>query len=576
MAKRTKVTKREIDLATGVVLGHIIYDAMSDLTRMIIADELRWITIHPNGKGAKLSNGEEDVKGKPVLIDTETGKIVGGAIPQSLHGVKLQSKEERDKNGSKSFKEIIKSSENQTNAPDNITSGSNNAAEPTVEPNSDPASYARDPNADIRKLTSDKSRHSFLQERVKSTKPISLDATPEQCAEYLKAIAPNARLSISSKMPKESAAHITKGFEIISNAFPLLGANINAILDKKAHDDEVKQANKELLAEYNQHIKKLETDAKEAFKKDEIYQRQIESNKSRTLNNWFDKNGGFNSNLMLTRQNFWSLSKATKQKLIDFFEQNGLNHTFLSSKAAPGAIYGDVLNKYSPPQDLKDSIKEDLLKREDKEGLSDYIKFYSRSHATLTKPKTIKSIYEENKDLLKSEAVCLSGSRSSLSHNGIRTQNITNAATVSNIFITNPYIALAAGEDPEKSGQWFAPYSAKHSLLTRTAVHEMAHALHSMIDKSYFGNNNQPTAFRQMYDNSYKNALGEKEYQEMVERREGKRGAALFRPYKSYKHANEHEFFAEMITEALLSDNPSKEAKEVFAEAKKLYNKLIV
>lgn len=108
MAKRTKVTKREIDLATGVVLGHIIYDAMSDLTRMIIADELRWITIHPNGKGAKLSNGEEDVKGKPVLIDTETGKIVGGAIPQSLHGVKLQSKEEREKNGSKSFKDIIK------------------------------------------------------------------------------------------------------------------------------------------------------------------------------------------------------------------------------------------------------------------------------------------------------------------------------------------------------------------------------------------------------------------------------------------------------------------------------------
>ena len=134
MAKRTKVTKREIDLATGVVLGHIIYDAMSDLTRMIIADELRWITIHPNGKGAKLSNGEEDVKGKPVLIDTETGKIVGGAIPQSLHGVRLQSKEEREKNGSKSFKDIIKEGkEKQSLQPNNNhdlqTSNSENQAD---------------------------------------------------------------------------------------------------------------------------------------------------------------------------------------------------------------------------------------------------------------------------------------------------------------------------------------------------------------------------------------------------------------------------------------------------------------
>ena len=208
MAKRTKVTKREIDLATGVVLGHIIYDAMSDLTRMIIADELRWITIHPNGKGAKLSNGEENVKGKPVLIDTETGKIVGGAIPQSLHGVKLQSKEEREKNGSKSFKEIIKEGQNQTNAPDNNTSGSNNTAGATIDPNSDPVSYARDPNADYSKINTLKGRHAFLQERVKNAKSISYDSSEAECKEYLKAVLPQTQCHIFKDFDAKSVAHI--------------------------------------------------------------------------------------------------------------------------------------------------------------------------------------------------------------------------------------------------------------------------------------------------------------------------------------------------------------------------------
>ena len=68
-----KVTKKQIDLATGVVLGHIIYDAMNDLTDMIIADELRWITIHPNGKNHK---------GRACKIDPKTGQIKGGNLPQ--------------------------------------------------------------------------------------------------------------------------------------------------------------------------------------------------------------------------------------------------------------------------------------------------------------------------------------------------------------------------------------------------------------------------------------------------------------------------------------------------------------
>lgn len=40
-------------------------------------DEAQWITVHPNGKGAN-ANGDP-IKGRPVLIDSDTGEILGGA-----------------------------------------------------------------------------------------------------------------------------------------------------------------------------------------------------------------------------------------------------------------------------------------------------------------------------------------------------------------------------------------------------------------------------------------------------------------------------------------------------------------
>ena len=213
MAKRTKVTKREIDLATGVVLGHIIYDAMSDLTSMIIADELRWITIHPNGKGAKLSNGEENVKGKPVLIDTETGKIVGGAIPQSLHGVKLQSKEEREKNGSKSFKDIIKEGEHKTAKEQQPNVSENNL------PNTKTGSYNE--------------RHNAYLSRVNSESiPPSFDSA-ESLQKFASKVMPDTDFSNLDLVPLSLQRDILHGATAIVKEFPLLGGRLPIVTTQK-------------------------------------------------------------------------------------------------------------------------------------------------------------------------------------------------------------------------------------------------------------------------------------------------------------------------------------------------------
>ena len=46
----------------GYAYGHGAFMAM---------DDAQWITVHPNGKGAN-ANGDP-IKGRPVLIDSDTG-----------------------------------------------------------------------------------------------------------------------------------------------------------------------------------------------------------------------------------------------------------------------------------------------------------------------------------------------------------------------------------------------------------------------------------------------------------------------------------------------------------------------
>lgn len=53
--------------ALGFVYGHGV---------LMAQDEARWITVHPNGTGAN-ANGDP-IKGRPLLIDDETGSILGG------------------------------------------------------------------------------------------------------------------------------------------------------------------------------------------------------------------------------------------------------------------------------------------------------------------------------------------------------------------------------------------------------------------------------------------------------------------------------------------------------------------
>lgn len=43
---------------------------------LLVHDAAKWITVHPNGKG--VTNSGENAKGSPVLLDEETGEVLGG------------------------------------------------------------------------------------------------------------------------------------------------------------------------------------------------------------------------------------------------------------------------------------------------------------------------------------------------------------------------------------------------------------------------------------------------------------------------------------------------------------------
>ena len=64
-------TERAKELGRAFALGYVYGHGV-----LMAQDEAKWITVHPNGTGAN-ANGDP-IKGRPLLIDDETGSILGG------------------------------------------------------------------------------------------------------------------------------------------------------------------------------------------------------------------------------------------------------------------------------------------------------------------------------------------------------------------------------------------------------------------------------------------------------------------------------------------------------------------
>lgn len=103
-AERAKALGRAF--ALGYVYGHGV---------LMAQDEAKWITVHPNGTGAN-ANGDP-IKGRPLLIDDETGSILGGM------GGKGKGKKLTDFKTSRKKMTFTSSSETPANATKKETNG---------------------------------------------------------------------------------------------------------------------------------------------------------------------------------------------------------------------------------------------------------------------------------------------------------------------------------------------------------------------------------------------------------------------------------------------------------------------
>ena len=92
-------------------------------------DEAKWITIHPNGKGNSAKGKEK--KGRAVLIDGDTGKILGGAIPKKLQGSSIK-KIKNNFSNLKAGKRVNKIRNKASNTAQNATSASAPTNTPTA------------------------------------------------------------------------------------------------------------------------------------------------------------------------------------------------------------------------------------------------------------------------------------------------------------------------------------------------------------------------------------------------------------------------------------------------------------
>ena len=176
--------KRRLDYAIGIVIGHLIAEAINEINLALDSNKSRWITIHPNGKKHK---------GRACKIDPETGQIKGGNLPQRFFNKPLNE-------AFKSNKEVHHFSL-QSGPP--VTKGN---ARPALSP---------------RKLTPAKLKAATIQGRqiLKANPLPECFATQKQGVQHIQTLLPYTVLYLDL-FSKESLHCIASAIHIAAEDFP--------------------------------------------------------------------------------------------------------------------------------------------------------------------------------------------------------------------------------------------------------------------------------------------------------------------------------------------------------------------
>lgn len=521
----------------GAIAAQGYHDAGEAFAGRIVFDEAKWITVHPNGKG--YNDKGEKIKGTPILIDSESGAVLGGAggkftgkhiseMPkrganaiQTQHDIERTRQKNADPEGfAKRQKELIDKRNKQVQAMQAAAEQKKAETERKAkeaqeqQAKEQAAAQERAESQQAQTQTASSSRHAALQKHLQA-----LDANPlpkqfktnaEAMSWFNKAF-PTLDVKHLSTLSPEHARGIAEGAIIIAKKFPiLLEHGLKGLVSADAYKREYNKKH----AAYNRAHEKQE----ELVRNDSAEMEKIAAAQQQMDDIWFDQARRYG---LSSRGEAKGMDRGTAVKIKNLLH----GHLWL----------GEL-----------DENELETLKKLRREGGINY-RVAQRAKEMLAEQGTLEPVNETSKIINRCYA-----------YYSCDNQKIWLSPTY---FGSNPKENFEESykrsiTPKEKDLAFHPPLKEGISYAAALNVHEMAHsldnALSSFVSQKWFASEDDD--FLKKSFNEFKNKL----------KKLGKTKDDV------YAMTNIQEFVAEHITEALTSPNPSKRAQDVLKRFEQL------
>lgn len=521
----------------GAIAAQGYHDAGEAFAGRIVFDEAKWITVHPNGKG--YNNNGEKIKGTPILIDTESGAVLGGAggkftgkhvsemkqrganAIQAQHDITRAQQKNADPEGfAKRQKELIAKRDQQVQAMQAAAAQKKAEAERMAneaqeqQAKEQAAAQERAESQQTQTQTASSPRKAALQKHLQA---LDANPLPKQFKTNADAISwfnkafPTLDVKHLSTLSPEHAHGIAEGAIIISKKFPiLLEHGLKGLVSADAYKREYNKKH----AAYNRAHEKQE----ELVRNDSAEMEKIAAAQQQMDDIWFDQARRYG---LSPKGEAKGMDKGTAVKIKNLLH----GHLWL----------GEL-----------DENELATLKRLRREGGINY-RVAQRAKELLAEQGTLEPISEVSKTINSCYAYF-----SCINKKMWLSPTYFGSNPKQDFDASYKYATTPRGEGPA----FTPPVKEGISYAAALSVHEMAHsldnALSEFVSHEWFASNGD-----KIIEDSFN------EYKEELKKL-GKTKDDV------YALTNAQEFVAEHITEALTAPKPSKRALDVLKRFEQL------
>lgn len=558
----------------GAIAAQGYHDAGEAFAGRIVFDEAKWITVHPNGKG--YNNNGEKIKGTPILIDSESGAVLGGAggkftgkhiseMPkrganaiQTQHDIERTRQKNADPEGfAKRQKELIAKRDQQVQAMQAAAEQKKAEAERKAkEAQEQQAKEQAAAQERAKKQTSTQKQNTLQQppEQGATTRqsraqeisqlvrdnpvPDQLNSYEEIDA-YCRKVMPFVTTAAFQHMGLKSARGMLQGAVKMFEAFPgLIEKGLSGFTNQDALHAEFEQKDKKYKAYIKKQAKAVLKDAQKMqaiqAETDKVMAEKMERMKN---NEKWKQHGGAIADLLPAKpatkgneedeRKYKAMSKAffdiaRRRLFADEFSENEIKAMV------------EISSNYEKEARIKNAAIELAAQNgvaapvEEKDQYPYYLAYFKPSEYNLQKGQKPRIWFGAD-------------------------------------FFGDDKPASASFNKAHKQGQqsgWFLPVDKDVSNETALCVHEIAHSLDFALGESKVPNSKYLSDTDPVLIKAFKDYETEMEAKGITKK-------------NVYALTNPHEFVAEHLMEAMLNSNPSERAKLVFKQFVAAHDKFL-